>query len=301
LEDSIGKTNQRIFTLLDRLIRFQEALALEEPRIRYREAFRAVTPLIEEIRVSYDYLADIPREHARKFVEVLASFSEYSTVHESTTSILQCIERSIEILRRAPRKDETTSALEKKYNEFKDTIISLSDRNLDEVNSYLKTTNLNSLTSSLLNQVTGDLLEKFYVPRLVENMGYQLKSRTVPTSIGDVEVDIRAEKDKIIGFENLEKHKKRDILIVEVKATVSSEDIHLLSRKSKAILENYKKELEIWKYDFASEIWIVACYGWNEELKNVARSLGVKPIDGAELESMLKKHNLLHRGRPPCR
>lgn len=301
MESATEQTTEGTLRLVDSLGRFQEALFIEDPRIRDRETLRNVAPLIEEIEASYEYLSGISREHAHKLVEVLSPLSEYSKFYESTTSILRCIDRSIEVLQKVTHKDDAIFALEKTYSEFRDSIISSSNKNLDRSHSYLKTTNLDFLASSLLNEVTGDLLERYYVPKLVENMGYQLKSRTVPTSVGDVEVDIRAEKDKIIGLENLEKHKKKDVIIVETKATVNSEDIRSLSKKSKAILENYHKELEIWKYDFASETWIVACYGWNDELKNLARSLNIRPIDGEELENMLQKYNLLHRGRPPCR
>jgi hypothetical protein len=131
-------------------------------------------------------------------------------------------------------------------------------------------------------------------------MGYQLKSRVVSTSIGDVQVDVRAEKDEITGFGNLEKHRKREVLIVEIKTTVKSEDLTALSKKRKAILDNYLKESEIWKYDFASETWMVACYGWNDRLKDYARSQNINPIDGEELHRMLRKYNLLDRSRPPC-
>jgi hypothetical protein len=301
LEFESDLPSERILELTSLLSRFQQALTIEDPQTRDKETLKYAASLVDGIRASYDWLADIPRERAHELVDVLSPLLEYSRVYESTTAILRCIERSGEVLQKNIPQDEVATELAKTYGEFRDSIISASDRNFVRFNSYIKRANLALLTSSLLNEVTGDLLEKFYVPRLVERMGYQLKSRTVPTSIGDVEVDIRAEKDRVTGFENLEKLEKRNVLIVETKATVDSGDINSLSRKRESILENYRREAEIWRCDLALETWFVACYGWSEELKNLARRLNIIPIDGDELEEKLQEHNLLHRGRPPCR
>lgn len=291
---------RKILELVDSLSRFQEALAIEDSRNRDQKTLEKATSLINDIETSYDYLVGIAGERAHELVNALNPLSTHSRINKSITSILRCIERSSGVLRQITREDETVYRLDRLYKEFRNSTNLLANRNFDRVHSYLETANLGFLTTSLLNEVIGNLLEFFYVPKLVKNMGYQLKSKTVPTSIGDIQVDVRAEKDEIIGFEDLEKHQKREVLIVEVKTTVRYEDITKLSRKNKAILDNYLKESKIWKYRFTSATWMVACYGWNDKLKEYARNQGIKPIDGEELQSMLRKYNLLYRSRPPC-
>ena len=300
--DSINERGTtRILRLLDSLRRFQRALAIEEPLIRDRETLQNVTSLIKDITASYEWLVGTQRERASDLLEVLKRLSAYSQIHESITSALLCVEKSSKILREITREDEASYELDRLYKEFRDSINSLANRNLGRAHSYLKTTKLDLLTSSLENELVGDLLERYYVPELVRRMGYQLKSRVVPTSIGDVQVDVRAEKDEIGGFENLERHRKRKVLIVETKATVKFEDITSLSKKRKAILDNYRKESEIWKYEFTSETWMVACYGWNDRSKDHARRQNIIPIDDEELGARLLRYNLLDKGRPPCR
>jgi len=232
---------------------------------------------------------------------VLSRFSDYSAIYQSASTILRCIERSINILDEQARHDEAASDLRSTYFDFRDLVNHQLLTNSRKISLLVKETNLLSLTSSVQNEVQGDLLEKYYVPVLIEKMGYQKKSRTVPTSLGEVEVDVRAEKDEGIGWENLEKLRRKDVIIVEVRTTVNKADFASFSKKSKAIIENYRKESEIWKYDLKTESWLVACYGWTDDLKRLARNLGIKPVDASDLEKMLKPYNLLNRARPPCR
>ena len=61
------------------------------------------------------------------------------------------------------------------------------------------------------------------------------------------------------------------------------------------------KEKEIWNYDNLDfKAWIVACYGWNEELLDEARSRGIIPITLEKLEKELRKHEIFDRRIPIC-
>ena len=300
LESRNKQGTRRILRLIDSLRRLQEALEIEDQRARDMETLRNVTSLVDDIEGSYEWLVDAPRERAHELLEALEPLSAHSRLYESISSTLRCIEKSSEILGKITREDEAIYELYRVYDDFRDSIKSLADRSLARVRPYLKTARLDLLTSSLVNEVVGDLLERYYVPKLVKRMGYHEESRVVATPIGDVQVDVRAERDQITGFENLEKHQRKEVLIVETKATVEYKDITALSKKSKAILDNYLKASEIWKYKVKSETWMVACYGWDERLKDYAQRQNIIPIDNEELRRRLREYNLLDRGRPPC-
>ena len=301
LENQTERSIEEVHKLIDILHRFHDGLVAQDPSVREKETLENVAPLSAAIKTSAESLSGATRQQAFQLLEKIDPLFEYSTVYESTASILRCIERSINLLREASPSDELVSVLERTYASFKDAVISSSSRNAVRTLSYVQGKGLERLALSLLNELTGDLLEKFYLPKLVEEMGYQLKSRTVPTSIGEVEVDIRAEKDKLIGFEKLEKHTEKRVLIIEAKTTINSEDISKFSKKSKAIIENYQKDAAIWKYALHLETWIVACYGWNDDLKELAANVNILPIDTDKLENMLQEYSLLHKGRVPWR
>ena len=291
------EADQKIYELIETLDRLNQLLTSDDFENRENEVVNIIESLQPTIEVSSEFLSDRSRAKAYELRDVLSRFSDYSTVYRSAQAILRCIDKSNSILDKQPQEYEVTFELKKTYSDFKYSVISRLRQNFNKMLSIVRETNLQLVTSSLYNETLGDLLEKFYVPKLVEKMDYQLKSRIVPTSLGEIEVDIRAEKDTNIGWENLEKHKKREVLIVEVKTTVSKDDIKSLSKKSEAINENYEKESEIWKNNFKSETWMVSVYGWTPELKEFARNLDIKPIDQEELENLLQKFNLLHKGR----
>jgi hypothetical protein len=101
-------------------------------------------------------------------------------------------------------------------------------------------------------------------------------------------------------FQNLGRLTRRDVLIVETKTTVNSHDIYDLLKKRKAINENYENDSKRWNYTLDFKTWLIACYGWDDNLKNRARRNDIVPIDDKELTYRLRSHNLLDGRRPPC-
>jgi len=259
LDSRNERGTERILRLIDSLLRVQEALAIEDPRTRDKETLKDVPSLVEDIETSYEWLVGASRERARELLEILKPLLANFRVYKSITSSLRCIEKPIETLGEITKEESVE--LDRLYEGFRNSINSLADKNLSSVRSYLKATQINLLTSSLTNELVGEMLERYYLPELIKRMGYQLKSRVVSTSIGEVQVDVRGEKDEITGFENLERHWKRRVLIVEIKTTVKSEDIRSYSRKYRAILDNYGKESEVWKYKLTSEVARARCEG----------------------------------------
>ena len=63
-------------------------------------------------------------------------------------------------------------------------------------------------------------------------------------------------------------------------------------RKCEILKAKFKKEAEIWGYEFTFESWFVACLGWDDRTKELARAKGIVPIDPTTLKNMLKESNL---------
>ena len=279
---------------------FKNALAIGEADFRSKEVLKNVKSLIQEIEVSYDLLYEPQIRDFRELHEKIAPLIVHANFYESVISVLKCIEKSDKLLKELPEEYNLIRETENMFERFKDSISSLAHKSLYMVNTYLRSVNLYPKVSLLVNRSISDLLERYYVPKLVERKGYIAKSRMVNTSIGSVQLDVRAEKDAIVGFENLERLKGREVILVEVKTTVKREHISELSKKSKAILEIYQKDSKLWNYELRTQTWLVACYGWNEEIKSYAKREGIFPIDKEELEAQLQRYNLLDRSRPPC-
>jgi hypothetical protein len=290
----------RISKLVRSLNNFKDALSIEAIDVRSEEALKNVKSLAQEIEASYDLIHEPQLRDVRQLHENIVPLLIHANLYESAVSAMKCIEKSEGTLEGLPRDYVLARETIDEFKRFKESINSLVRKSLKEATSYLRSINLLPRVSSIQNNLVGDMLERYYLPKLMEREGYTTKHRVVHTIIGDVQVDVRAEKDYSIGFENLECLKRKDVVIIEAKATVKDEDISDHSKASKAIHEIYQKDSELWKYQLHFQTWLVACYGWDDHLKDHAKREGIIPIDRQDLETRLGKHNLLDRGRPPC-
>jgi len=282
------------------LNKFREALSIEAIDVRSEEVLKNVKSLAQEIETSYDLTREPQLGDLRQLHENIVPVLIQANLYESAVSAMKCVEKSEESLEGLPRGYALARETADEFRRFKDSINSLVRKSLKEVTSYLRSIDLLPKVSSIQNNLVGDMLERYYLPKLMEREGYTTKHRVVHTLIGDVQVDVRAEKDYSVGFENLERLKGKDAVIIEVKTTVKDKHITDLSKESKAIHEIYQKDSELWKYELRFQTWLVACYGWDDHLKDHAKREGIIPIDRQDLETRLGKHNLLDRGRPPC-
>jgi len=290
----------RINRLVRSLNKFREALSIEAIDMRSEEVLKNVKSLAQEIEASYDLIREPQLRDLRQLHENIAPVLIHANLYESAVLAMKCVEKSEESLEGLPRDYVLAHETAAEFKRFKDSINSLARKSLKEATSYLRSIDLLPKVFSIQNNLVGDMLERYYLPKLMEREGYTTKHRVVHTSIGDVQVDIRAEKDYSVGFENLERLKGKDVVIIEVKTTVKDKHIPDLSKESKAIHEIYQKDSELWKYELRFQTWLVACYGWDDPLKDHAKREGIIPIDKQDLETRLGKHNLLDRGRPPC-
>jgi hypothetical protein len=201
VEESRAK---QIYRLVRSLNKFKNALAIEEAEIRSEEVLKNVKSLIHEIEVSYDFLYEPQIRDFRELHEKAAPLVIRANFYESVISVLKCIERSDKSLKELPQEYSLIRETKNTLERFKDSISSLAHKSLDMVNTYLRSVNRYPKVSLLENRSIGDMLERYYVPKLVERKGYIAKSRMINTSIGNVQLDVRAEKDAIVGFENLD-------------------------------------------------------------------------------------------------
>lgn len=290
----------RINRLVRSLNKFKDALSIEAIDVRSEEVLKNVKLLAQEIEASYDLIREPQLRDLRQLHENIAPILIHANLYESAVSAMKCVEKSEETLEGLPRDYVLARETADEFKRFRESINSLVRKSLKEVTSYLRSINLLPKVSVIQNSLVGDMLERYYLPKLMEREGYTTKHRIVHTSIGDVQVDVRAEKDYSVGFENLERLKGKDVIIIEVKTTIKDEYITDHSKTSKAIHEIYRKDSELWKYELRFQTWLVACYGWNDHLKDYAKREGIIPIDRQELETRLGKHSLLDRSRPPC-
>lgn len=182
-----------------------------------------------------------------------------------------------------------------------------------EVNTYIQhlekqsqllrlkiTKDNHQMIEDLLQKLIGHRLEIELIPNLFEKMGY--KGNTTTFNIPDkvVEIDGRYERNSYSGARN-ERLRKKDVVIVECKATIDLGEIKKFQTKVEIIKGKYVKDKENWDYDELDfGAWIVACYGWTKELFEEAKKRGIVPITSEGLERELRKFGIFDSRIPIC-
>lgn len=152
----------------------------------------------------------------------------------------------------------------------------------------------------LLQKLIGIRLEYELIPNLLEKMGFEKNSTTFRINNRVVEVDGRYELKRFSGARR-ERLVGKDVVIVECKTTIDLGEIKKFQSKVKMIKAKYAKEQENWNYDDLNfKAWIVACYGWSEELLEETESKGITPITPTKLEHELKRHKIFDSRIPIC-
>ena len=152
----------------------------------------------------------------------------------------------------------------------------------------------------LTNQLVGRRLEKEITPSLLKQMGYDLGPTVYTHNDTEIEIDALGEKTETSAPEGQGKILKKEILIVECKRSVTRKDVIDFFKKIRIVSEKYEQMAQILKHQLKVESWIIACYGWTDELKNLSREKGITPIDKDDLENLLGRHRLLDRRLPVC-
>ena len=152
----------------------------------------------------------------------------------------------------------------------------------------------------LTHQLIGRRLEKEITPSLLKQMGYKLGPTIYRDNNTEIEIDALGEKTKTSAPEGQGRILLKEILIVECKASITKEDIIDFLKKIKVIKEKYEQIAHVLGHKLKVNFWIIACYGWTDELKNFSIEKGIKPIDKEELENLLRNYGLLDRRLPVC-
>ena len=156
------------------------------------------------------------------------------------------------------------------------------------------------MIEGLLQELIGHRLEIELIPNLFEKMGYKGNTTTFNISDKVVEIDGRYERNSYSGARN-ERLWKKDVVIVECKATIDLGEIKKFQTKVEIIKGKYIKDKENWDYDELDfEAWMVACYGWSKELFEEAKKRDIVPITSEGLKSELKKFGIFDSRIPIC-
>jgi hypothetical protein len=155
-------------------------------------------------------------------------------------------------------------------------------------------------TKQLVHQLVGRRLEEEIAPKLLKKMGYELGPTVYSDSGVELEVDSLGEKTETSAPDGQGKIRVKRVRIIECKTTVTAADIRDFSRKVAVIKNKYERTAQIFENQLIIDAWIIACYGWTEELKKMSTEGGIKPLAGDELEDLLLQHGLHDRRFPVC-
>jgi len=233
------------------------------------------------------------------FLKEIVFISEYNKEYEA---FLDCVKRFENCVRRK-EKILNSDYVNEYFNKIQklDGYI-LHQKKITETDTFSdveikeKYEKLVKITSTLV----GRSLERIYLPDLVEAMGYTRKPGLIPSQQGEIELDVRAEKDSILGIKPSEKIDKQSVLLAEAKTTISKRDIKEFKKKIDVVSEKYKIISKQFGYPIKIESWIVACYGWNNELRKYAKSLEIKPIESIDLVTLLEENGIMDHRYNPC-
>jgi hypothetical protein len=155
-------------------------------------------------------------------------------------------------------------------------------------------------TKQLIHELIGRRLEKEIIPDLAKKIGYAPHPNIFSYDDNEIEVDFVGERDVTTSPFGTGKLKKREVLVVECKTTISKSETNDFIRKVGIIKGKYKISAETFRYDLNIDAWLVSCYGWTDELRNIAIKNSIKPFDKEELGDILEKYRLLDHRIPLC-
>ena len=160
--------------------------------------------------------------------------------------------------------------------------------------------NFSRVADQVTRELIGRRLEKEIVPDLAKQLGYRIRPNILPDNGKEIEVDYLGEEDITTSPLGTGRLRKKKVLIAECKTTVSKNGIFDFLKKVKIIKSKYKISASAFKYEVDYEVWIFSCYGWTEELKELAMKNGIRPFDEDAMVEILRTYRLLDRRIPIC-
>ncbi|MEM2112384.1 MAG: hypothetical protein QXX08_11005 [Candidatus Bathyarchaeia archaeon] len=235
-----------------------------------------------------------------KILEYRTDVERISEPLKESISLKKCVERYLS--ETEPLKIEEIREL-RNYARQLYSEVSTYIQHLERQSQLLRlkiTKDNHQMIEDLLQKLIGHRLEIELIPNLLEKMGYERNTTTFNISDKVVEIDGRYERNFYSGIRN-ERLRKKDVVIVECKATIDLDEIKKFQTKIEIIKGKYIKDKENWGYDELDfRAWIVACYGWTKELFEEARKRDIAPISSAELERELRKFGIFDPRIPIC-
>ena len=276
----------KISVILKELQRIER---IEDPRERVF-AFRKFIPRLQ----SFSYLTEDER--------LIIVVQEFATAEERSRPFyeIESLRRSLEDVRKILQEvkpyvsPEAVRDFQLCIEKFEESLIERRRQ------ARLLMQNLDTASNQVTRQLIGWRLEKQIVPDLAKQLGYTLRPNILPSNGKEIEVDFLGEKDATTSPFGTGRLKKKEILIAECKTTISKNDIVDFSKKIHIIKSKYKISASAFKYEAKYEVWIFSCYGWTEELKDLAMKNGITPFDEDAIVEILRRHRLLDRRIPIC-
>ena len=248
----------------------------------------------------YSLARDVRYEELSIFKSKLLELEEINKNQLLFKDNLNCIEKNKEELPTIKIDDYERRAYLENLNNIKNILNKYIIKNNNIILKFISNIQKSGTIINAESRLNGELLQKYYLPSLAREYGYNLKHRVFPLNGEETEIDVHGEKNFHVGLENLERLTRKEILIAESKNKIKKSDIRKFKSKCEKINKKYEQESYIWRYELKIEAWIVACYGWTDELKEYTRSIKIIPIDRDELIERLREHRLLDRRNPPC-
>lgn len=260
----------------------------------YKKRAEAFEILVASLR---DFAYETKDEKMIRIVQEFTDFEERSRPFyeiEALMNNLKYVKQIIEEHRVLIPSDVAERFLQC-FNRFKEELAS-------NQKSFLPLANNFDRTIALLNrELIGRRLEKEIVPDLAEKLQFSSRPNILPENDhAEIEVDFLGEKETTNRPLGRGRLKKKEVLIVECKTTISKNDIVDFSRKVNIIKSKYEVSAKAFQHNVEFEVWIFACYGWTKELKDLASKQGFRVFDADAMKETLDQHQLLDHRMPIC-
>ena len=283
------RESSALLKISDVLQELQYVSRIEDPKERI-EAYEFFVPRILDFarRTEDKKLVEIVEEYVQ-VEERSRSFFRIEVLHKNVKHFKSILQDA-----RAFISHDAINRLLACIENFEDTIED------QERVAWSSVQTLSRITDQLTRELIGRRLEKEIVPELGKQLGYSPGPNILPDNGGELEVDFLGEKNTTTSPLGTGRLKKKEVLIVESKTTISKSEITKFSKKSDIIKSKYEKNAANFRYELVLKAWMFACYGWTEELKEIAMKNDIEPFGENEIKEMLKKNRLLDRRIPIC-
>jgi len=271
------------------LAELEKVRSIKDP-VKKINMLRTLAPRLHEIAIE-DEEFSIQIDRLTSLVDESIEICDLITHKKRIESLIREIIREIEIVKLP------SSATEHFINCFERLSEVLMERQRFLQPSLEK---ISFALDGLHRKLIGRRLEKEIVPNLLKQMGYELGPRIYSHQGVEIEIDAFGQKIKTNYAEGQGKILKKEIVIVECKTTIDKKEIVDFLKKVEIIANKYRSVAQILEYKLKIESWIVACYGWTDELKRFSKEKGLEPLDSSSLEGLLKKYGIIDRRYPVC-